>query len=61
MTRILTLLFLISCLTSTVVASDIDLRQSTITPEKEKVPGGELVTFHVVLKNTGISRPAGPT
>jgi hypothetical protein len=59
MTRILTLLFLISCLASTVVASDIDLRQSTITPEKEKVPGGELVTFHVVLKNTGDKPSSG--
>lgn len=60
MTRFLTLLFLISCLTSTTVASDIDLRQSTITPETETVPGGTMVTIHVVLKNTG-EKPSNGT
>lgn len=53
MTRLLTILLLISCLTSTVVAADIDLNQSTITPEAKKVPGGMMVTVNVVLKNTG--------
>jgi hypothetical protein len=53
MTRLLAILFLTSCLTSTVVAADIDLSQSKITPEAEKVPGGMMVTVNVVLKNTG--------
>ena len=53
MTRLLAILFLTSCLTSTVVAADVDLSQSTITPETEKVPGGMMVTVNVVLKNTG--------
>lgn len=53
MTRLLAILFLTSCLTSTVVAADIDLSQSKITPETETVPGGMMVTVNVVLKNTG--------
>ena len=53
MTRLLAILFLTSCLTSTVVAADVDLSQSKITPEAEKVPGGMMVTVNVVLKNTG--------
>ena len=53
MTRLLAILFLTSCLTSTVVAADIDLSQSKITPEAEKVPGGMMVTVNVVLNNTG--------
>lgn len=53
MTRLLAILFLTSCFTSTVLAADIDLSQSTITPEAEKVPGGMTVTVNVVLKNTG--------
>ncbi|MES2788603.1 MAG: DUF3592 domain-containing protein [Planctomycetota bacterium] len=53
MTRLLAILFLTSCLTSTVVAADIDLSQSKITPEADKVPGGTMVTVNVVLKNTG--------
>ena len=47
------ILFLTSCLTTTVAGSDIDLRQSKIAPETEKVPGGAMVTVNVVLKNTG--------
>ena len=53
MTRLLAILFLTSCLTSTVVAADVDLSQSKITPEAEKVPGGMMLTVNVVLKNTG--------
>ena len=53
MTKLLAILFLTSCLTSTVVATDVDLSQSKITPEAEKVPGGMMVTVNVVLKNTG--------
>ena len=53
MTRLLAILFLTSCLTSTIVAADVDLSQSTITPEAEKIPGGMMVTVNVVLKNTG--------
>jgi hypothetical protein len=51
--RFLAILFLTSCLTMTVAASDIDLRNSKIAPETEKVPGGAKVTVNVVLKNTG--------
>ena len=53
MFRLLAILFLTSCLTTTVAASDIDLSQSKIVPETEKVPGGAMVTVNVVLKNTG--------
>jgi Protein of unknown function (DUF3592) len=53
MSRLLAILFLTSCLTMTGTASDIDLRNSKIAPETEKVPGGAMVTVNVVLKNTG--------
>jgi hypothetical protein len=49
MFRLLAILFLTSCLTTTGAASDIDLSQSKIAPETEMVPGG----VNVVLKNTG--------
>lgn len=35
------------------MAHDINLSQSKITPESEKVPGGTMVTVNVVLRNTG--------
>ncbi|MEQ1828908.1 MAG: DUF3592 domain-containing protein [Pirellula sp.] len=53
MSRLLAFLFLTNCLTTTVAASDIDLRQSKIAPETEEVHGGAMVTVNVVLKNTG--------
>ena len=53
MFRFLAILFLTSCLTTTVAASDIDFRQSKIAPETEKVHGGAMVTVNVVLTNTG--------
>ena len=60
MPRLLAILFLTSCLTTTVAASDINLQQSKIAPETEMVYGGAMVTVNVVLKNTG-DKPADGT
>jgi Protein of unknown function (DUF3592) len=53
MTKFVSMFFLTAVLCAQVAASDIDLSKSTITPEKEKIPGGMMVTVNVVLKNTG--------
>ncbi len=60
MFRLLIILFLTSYLTTTVSASDIDLSQSKISPEMEKVPGGAIAKVNVILKNTG-NRPSDGT
>jgi hypothetical protein len=58
--RLIAILFLTNCLTTTVAASDIDLSQSKIAPEMERVPGGAVVTVNVILKNTG-NKPSNGT
>ena len=60
MFRFLVILFLTISCTTTVAAFDINLRQSKIAPETEKVYGGATVTVNVVLKNTG-DKPADGT
>ena len=53
MTRLLSLLILTVVLCARASAAGVDLSQSKVSAELEKVPAGTVVTFNVVLKNTG--------
>ncbi len=53
MTRLLSVLILTAITLANVAVAGVELRESTITSESEKVPAGTTVTVNVVLKNTG--------
>lgn len=53
MTRLLSVLILTAVTFAKVAAAGVELSESTITSESEKVPAGTTVTVSVVLKNTG--------
>ncbi len=53
MTRLFPVLILTAMTFAKVAAAGVELRESTITSELEKVPAGTTVTVNVVLKNTG--------
>ncbi len=53
MNRLLSVLILTAVTFAKVAADGVELRESTITSESEKVPAGTTVTVNVVLKNTG--------
>ncbi len=53
MTRLLSMLILTVVIFTRVAAAGVDLSQSKITSELEKVPAGTTVTVNVVLKNSG--------
>ena len=53
MTRLFPVLILTVMAFAKVAAAGVELRESTISSELEKVPAGTTVTVNVVLKNTG--------
>ena len=53
MIRLFSVLILTAITFAKVATAGVELRESTITSESEKVPAGTTVTVNVVLKNTG--------